>query len=127
MPLDPNVPPHKTKVFWYVVALAIVLAVAYPLAARSHGPLWFDIVPSVITSVMLICIGWFTVRRLQRDLARGIQPNIRPSGYRVIILAIAFILFVLASLMRRHSPPQKQFRPAEEKPDYVKKLEEWKP
>ena len=97
MPLDPNVPPHKTKPFWYIVALAILFATAYPLAAPSHGPLWFDIVPSVVTSIIFICIGWFAVRRLQR----GEKPGGR-NIFRIVLLILAIIVFILAQIFRRH-------------------------
>jgi hypothetical protein len=126
MPLDPNVAPHKTRPFWYIVALAVLVSVGYPLAAPSHGPLWLDVVPSVILSIVLIFMGWRAVRRIQRDLGRGIKPSVRPSRFAMIMLGLSIILFILSTLFRRPTP-EKQVRPIEEKPDYIKKLEEWKP
>jgi peptidoglycan biosynthesis protein MviN/MurJ (putative lipid II flippase) len=127
MSLDPNVPPHKTKPFWYIVSLAVLfLVIIYPSEARSHEPLWLKIVPSLIASVMMICVGWFAVRRIQRDLVLGIQPSARPSRFSMFAVALALVFFVL-SMLFKHWGAQKQVRPVEDKPDYIKKLEEWKP
>jgi len=92
--LDSNVPPHKTKPFWYLVALAIVLGVVYSLASPSHGRVWQDIVPSVILSIVLVCMGWFAVRRMQRSPAT-------PSTLRVVVLIIfGIILFILDRIFK---------------------------
>jgi amino acid permease len=95
--LDPNVPPHKTRVFWLIVALALVVPVGYPIAFGSHGPLWSQIVPSVFTFLMAVCIGWFAVRRLQR----GEKPGGR-NTFRIVLLILAVIFFILAMIFKRH-------------------------
>src|SRR5438270_12583026 len=96
MPLDPNVPPHKTKPFWYIVALAVLVSVGYPLAAPSHGSLWLDVVPSVATFIMMVCVGWFAVRRAQRGETGG------RSTFRIVVLILAIIFFILAMIFKRH-------------------------
>ncbi len=96
VPLDPNVPPHKTKPFWFIVALAVLVSVGYPLAVRSHGPLWFDVVPSVATFAMMVCIGWFAIRRAQRGKTG------RSSTLRIVLLILAIIFFILAQIFKRH-------------------------
>ena len=96
MPLDPNTPPHKTKPFWFIVALAVLVSVGYPLAAKSHGSLWLNVVPSVVTFAMMVCIGWFAVRRAQRG------ETGRSSTLRIVLLILAVIFFILAQIFRRH-------------------------
>jgi peptidoglycan/LPS O-acetylase OafA/YrhL len=95
MPLDANVPPHKTKPFWYIVALAVLVSVGYPVAAPRHGPLWSDVAPSVATFIMMVCVGWFAVRRAQRGETRS---NIS----RIILVIVAIIFFILALIFKRH-------------------------
>ena len=93
--LDPNVPPHKTIPFWFIVALSVLVAVGYPLTVRSNGPLWSDIVPSVVTFLIMVCVGWFAVRRVQRG-----QTGSRKWSFVLVIIAI--ILFILAQIFKRH-------------------------
>jgi dipeptide/tripeptide permease len=99
MALDPNVPPHKTKPFWYIVALAVLVSVGYPLVAPLHGPLWSNVVPSVVLSIMLICIGWFTVRRMQRGESYFTRRRIT---VRILLLILAIIFFILAQIFKSH-------------------------
>jgi hypothetical protein len=89
MALDPNVPPHKTKPFWYIVALAVLVSVGYPLVAPLHGPLWLNVVPSGLTFAMMVCVGWFAVRRAQRG-----ETGSR-STFRIVLLIIAMRIIYL--------------------------------
>ena|ERR1700676_2797434 len=96
MPLDPNVPPHKTKPFWFIVALAVLVSVGYPLAAPSHGPILLDVVPSILTFAMMVCVGWFAVRRAQRGHTG------RSSTFYIVLLTLAAIFFILGLIFKRH-------------------------
>jgi hypothetical protein len=97
--LDPSVPPHKTKPFWYIVALAVLMCVGYPLIAHSHGPLLLQVVPSVVTFIIMVCIAWFAVRRVQRGESYFTSRRIT---VRLIILAIGIILLIIASFLKKH-------------------------
>ncbi len=94
--LDPNVPPHKTWPFWYIVALALLVAIGYPLAAPSHGSLLSNVVPSIVTFIMMVCVGWFAVRRAQRG-------QTGPSMRGIVLVVIGIILIVLSYFLR-HRP-----------------------
>ena|SRR5258708_24959265 len=98
--LDPNVPPHKTIPFWYIVALAVVVSIGYSLIARSHGPLWKDVVPSVFTFIVAVCIAWFAIRRVQRGESYFTPRRIT---VRIVLLILAIIFFILAQIFKRHS------------------------
>jgi len=97
MSLDPKVPPHKTTVFWLIVALAALVPIAYPLAFPTHGPLWSQIVPSVFTFILAVCIGWFAVRRAQRGESSFTPRRIK--GY-IVLLVIALVCFILAEIFK---------------------------
>jgi purine-cytosine permease-like protein len=97
--LDPNVPPHKTAAFWYIVALGVLMGVGYRLVAGTHGSFLLDIVPSIVTFAMLVCIGWFAVRRAQRGESYFTSRRIT---VRVALLIFAIICFILAQIFKNH-------------------------
>ena len=93
MQIDPTAPPHKTKRFWYIVALAIIVCVGYPLIERSHGPLWSHVIASLLTFITAVSIAWFAVRRVQRGESYFTPRRI---VVRVALLIFAIICFILA-------------------------------
>ena len=97
--LDPNVPPHKTRHFWCIVILSVVIAVGYPLAMSSHGtffrPVWPHVVSSVVYLIIVIVIGWFAVRRAQRAETHNLN-------LRFFLIALAIILLILVTLFKKH-------------------------
>jgi len=96
MQLDRNVPPHKTSVFWYFIALAVFITIAYPLVVHSHMSFWFQAVSGALLFVVMVGIGWFAVRRLQRG-------DTTPSTLRVVALAIlGIIVLILDQIFKRY-------------------------
>ena len=96
MPLDPNVPPHKTRAFWYWVALAVCITVAYPVLVRSQMSLAFQIFSGAFLFVAMVAIGWFAVRRVQRG-------QTTPSTLRIIVLIIlGIIVMILDQIFKKY-------------------------
>jgi putative Mn2+ efflux pump MntP len=96
MPLDPNVPPHKTKAFWYFVALAVSITIGYPLVVRPQTSFWFQAASGGILFIAMLCMGWLAIRRLQRG-----EP--RPGILRIVILAVlGIIMLILDQIFKKY-------------------------
>jgi hypothetical protein len=96
MPLDPNVPPHKTRVFWYFIAFAAGITIAYPLVVHSHMSFWLQTVSGALLFVVMVSIGWFAVRRVQRG-------QTAPSTLRVAVLIIlGIIVLILDQIFKKY-------------------------
>ena len=96
MPLDPNVPPHKTRAFWYFIALAAGITIAYPLVVHSHMSFWLQAVSGALLFLVMVSIGWFAVRRVQRG-------QTSPSKLRVVVLIIlGIIVLILDQIFKRY-------------------------
>src|SRR5437870_8546872 len=96
MQLDPNVPPHKTRAFWYFIALAAGITMVYPFVVRSHMSFWLQAVSGVLLFLVMVTIGWFAVRRLQRG-------DTAPSTLRVVVLAIlGIIVLILDQIFKKY-------------------------
>jgi hypothetical protein len=95
-PIDPDIPPHKTRAFWYFIAFAAFITIAYPFVVHSHMSFWLQAVSAVLLFLVMVCIGWFAVRRVQRG-------ETGPSTVKVVLLIVlGIIVLILDRVFKGH-------------------------
>ncbi len=96
MPLDPDVPPHKTRAFWYFVAFAAAITIAYPVVVHSQMSFAFQIFSAALLFLVMVGIGWFAVRRVQRG-------EVPPSTLKVVVLIVlGIVVLVLDQIFKKY-------------------------
>ena len=83
-PLDPNLPPHKTKRFWALVAVVGAFCVAYSFMQPPQGLTRIDPEIWIVTFLVGVACVWFGVRRAQRG-------RTGPSGFTLLMIVLAII------------------------------------
>jgi len=117
--------PHKYPLFWMMVALAGTGA-SLPLLLPASGSFLPRVFQSLFTFAVGVTIAWFVCRRIIPYFPVSRTGVVR--GFLVVLgFILLFVFFAFVGYARQHRLSQKKFSPIDEKPDYIKKLEQWKP